>query len=241
MPMFGVYYIPEASHPLYQTASQIMGYDVREGTLLPEVNPVRSRFSGFDSAWVLAAQEFGFHATIGHVMTFDPARLPLIERRIEETLNLFDPEKPFVLTPTAEHIHMDGKNLTLYYHANQPFMMFHAMIVAHLHPLGLSTPFSEEYAAGQHQHLTPTQYYRTKMYHQFHILDDWLPHLRIVGHHNGENLSELREELREILPVPEPLTVGSICLVLKEDGSQHFKLYREYMRADYPQPLHDTN
>jgi len=237
MPMFGVYYIPDAESALYQTASNLMGYDVRTGKLLPEINPHRERFNHFNPEWALAAQEFGFHATIGHVMHFDPKRLSQIEDSIETLWNLCDPEKPFLLTPTEEFLYVNGTSLTLYYHANQPLMMFHAMVVANIHPLGNSTPFSVEYATGKHANLTPAQHYRTRMYHQYWILDDWFPHLRILGQITDNIPENLYAELLNIIPEPEMLTVDSVCLVIKEDEETHFKLHREFMRSDYPKQL----
>ncbi len=234
MPMFGIFYIPEADSPLYQIASNIMGYDVRAGQLLPEVNAHRNTFDRFNPTWVSEAQEFGFHATIGHAINFDSSRLGLIEAGIESVLNLFDPQKAFLLTPTDEFLDASDLNLTFYYHANQPFMMFHAMIVALLHPLGYSTPFSIEHDSGLHPDMATFHQHRLQMYYQHWILDDWFPHLRILGHITDDDPKRIRPQILKVMPEPEVLTVNSLCLVIKEDNETHFKLHREFMREDYP-------
>ena len=159
--MFGIYYIPPAQTPLYQVASQVMGYDVRTGEQLTGDNSARARFRRFDPTWTAAAQEFGFHATIGHVMTYEGGMLPRIEAALEATLDLFDPLQPFLLRPSADWLRIDGPNLTLYYEANQPLLMFHALVVAHIHPLGIATPFSETYAGVQQHNLTLAQHHKT--------------------------------------------------------------------------------
>jgi hypothetical protein len=237
MPMFGIYYIPPADSAFYRIASQIMGYDVRSGELLPEHNDIRQQFDRFEPEWAIAAQEFGFHATIGHVMQFEQGDLLRIENDLEAILNLFDPNKPFILTPVEEYIHLSGSSLTAYYHANQAFLMFHAMVVARLHPYGKSTPLTLGSSNDEITALTTAQQNRVKEYLQYYILDDWFPHLRFLGRYTGENLAALRDELLTIIPPPEPLKVESICIVVKKDSESHFKLHREFMRSDFPRRL----
>ena len=45
MAYFALYYVPPADHPFYQLGSQMLGYDVRTGQILPVENAARARLS----------------------------------------------------------------------------------------------------------------------------------------------------------------------------------------------------
>lgn len=231
MPMFAVYYVPPADHPLYQIASQMMGYDVRAGTFWPPENPLWTQFSmPVTPEWVAEAQSFGFHVTIGHALAFDAARLDEISREIEQILALFDPQKPFTLTPADPYLRSTGRSMTLYYHANPAFMMFHALIIARVHTLATTSPMADATAAGEYPDLPAFYARRVETYKHITLLDDWFPHLRIFSGCDAPQPEPIQEEMLALLPPPAPLTVESICLLIKNDGASHFHLYHEYYR-----------
>lgn len=235
MPMFAIYYLPPAEHPLYIAGSHILGYDAYTGALLPLENPARAHFQTFDAHWAMIPQVFGFHVTIGHALEYDAAQLPAIERELEHVLNLFDPQKPFSLTPTDEFLRMSGANATLYYHANQPFMMFHAMVIARVHPYGSSTPSYERIRSGE-QAVTDVHRHRAERYWHGGILDDWFPHFGLLRPIPADQRENVRSALLAALPAPAPLTVETICLLTRGDDETHFTVYRQFHRQDYPQP-----
>lgn len=231
MPMFAVYYIPPADHPFYRVGSQIIGYDVRAAALLPPPTAATATFTAFDPAWQTPPQQFGLHVTIGHTLTFDPPRLPEIEANLSAILSLFDPAKPFLLTPGEPYLPDGGPNLTIYYDANQSFMMFHALVIARIHPLGVSHPLNEAIQAGLHPDLSPVWQRRVDMYHHYSILDDWRPHFGLLRPVPPAHREAARAGVLAALPAPEPMTVESICLLVRDDDETHFRIHREFSRT----------
>jgi len=233
MPMFAVYYIPPAESDLYKMGAQILGYDIRTETLLTD-NPIRNQFDNFDPEWSVIPQQFGIHATIGHTLYYDEEMLPEIEAEIESILNLFDPDKHFWLTPDHPYIPRFSQNITVYYSANQAFQMFHALIIARVHPLGTHHPLKEEGDAGYQQYMTGAWAHRIEQYHHFGILDDWHPHLGLLRPIPEVVRQQVRQQTLALLPTPTPLTVDTICLLVRDDDATHFRIHREFSRADYP-------
>lgn len=237
MPVFAVYHVPPADDPLYQRGTDVLGYDVRSAAFTAEINPTRARFSAFDPAWVGPAQEYGFHLTIGHAVNFEADRLGAIESEIEQVLNLFDRTKPFVLTPLTPFVMpLGGDSLGLRLDANMALTLFHALVIARIHPLGTGTPFSAEVAAGQWPGLAPASAYRTAAYFHPLILDDWYPHYSLLRACPADQLQTIAVDLEQAMPAIDSVTVGTIALLVKRDGDTHFHLHREFDRAAYPQP-----
>lgn len=228
MPMFALYYIPPAGTPLYTAGSQLIAYDIRAERELPAENEARAKFSHFDPQWAVIPQEFGFHVTIGHAITFEGARLPEIEAETEALLSLQDPAKPFTLTPADPYLPEEGPSFTVYYRPSQAFMMFHAMVVARLHTIGTSTPIREALRAGQHADIAPFYRNRIEKYLHHAILDDWFPHFGVFRPVQPEHKAAVREGILAALPTPEPLTVNTVCLLVKDDGKRLFRIHREY-------------
>lgn len=231
MPMFALYYIPPAESALYKAGSELLGYDIRAEQFLPTETPARAAFSqhtAFDPQWAVIPQEFGFHVTIGHAITFDAGRLPELEAETEALLRLLDPAKPFTLTPADPYLSNEKTSLTVYYHANPPLMMFHAMVVARLHTLGLTTPLREALHAGQFPDMADFLRTRVETYMHYSILDDWFPHFGVLRPVPLDRREAARAGVLAALPSPTPLTVDSVCLLIKDDGKQHFRIHREY-------------
>ncbi len=231
MPMFALYYIPPAESALYKAGSELLGYDIRAEQFSPAETPARETFAHhtpFDPAWASIPQEFGFHVTIGHAITFEAARLPELEAETESLLALLNPAKPFTLTPADPYLPDEGTSLTVYYHANPPFMLFHAMVVARLHTLGITTPLRDALHAGRHPDLAPYLRARVEKYMHYSILDDWFPHFGVLRPVPADRLAAARAGVLAALPDPAPLTVDSVCLLVKDDGKQHFRIHREY-------------
>jgi hypothetical protein len=237
MPAFALYFVPDADSEFYQAGAQILGYDAWTGEMLPPANSARSHFEAFNVDWPADAQYYGFHMTITHAVDCLAEQLPTIEREIESILNLFDPKKPFTLHPTEDWLRCDGHNVVLYYHPNQALMMFHAMAIARLHPLGYSTPWFANYQRGAYQDVPLVEQHRTRQYWHFGILDDWFPHLALLRQHTGLSVEDVRSRMLQALPAPEPLTVERVCLLVRPDGESHFRVMRVYNRADYPQKI----
>jgi hypothetical protein len=233
MPHFAVYYIPPAESALYRAGSEIMGYDAYTGRHLPKQNAARQHFTTFNEAWTHVPQEWGFHVTIGHALEYAPERLPEIEAEIEAILRLFDVQRPFTLVPDVPYLSAHPNNITLYYQANQAFMMFHALIIARVHALAVSSPLSRDLDAGATLPLSATNLERVRQYHHFGILDDWHPHFGLLRPLPTADRPEAERATLAALPTPTALTVDTICLLLKPDDATHFHVYRQFHRSDY--------
>ncbi|GAB4520795.1 MAG: hypothetical protein OHK0046_31490 [Anaerolineae bacterium] len=231
MPSFAVYYVPPADTPLYQFGTDVLAYDVWTGQFLPEDNATRQLIPAFDPAWATVPQEWGFHMTIGHALEFDAADLPAIETELEDILKLFDPNKPFLLTPAEDYLPLDGPNATLYFVPNQAFMMFHALVVARIHPYASGTPAKRALLAGEMDAYPPVYRERTARYFHYSVLDDWYPHMALLRPIPEAHRDTTRTALLAHVPKPAMLTVDTLCLLLKPDGSNHFHVYRTYSRA----------
>lgn len=237
MPDFALYYVPPADHPLYRIGSDLLGYDLRAEMPLPEINPAREHIPGFTPAWVRDSQQYGFHMTIGHAIRFEAEKLGAIEAETEAILNLFDPAKSFELTPCPgiEYVALaSGWACLLRYDANLPLLMFHALIVARLSPLGAGTPQLLRYQAGES---SPSAHgaHRLTQYFYEHILDDFYPHFTLFNPLPVDDVEPVRAAVLASVPEPQPITVDTLCLLVRGDGETHYRIHREFARSAYPQ------
>jgi len=241
MPAFAVYYVPPAESPLYQAGSSILGYDLRTGALLPVENPTRSAFAThlapYPLAWLNAPQQYGFHMTISPALEFELDRLPAIEQEIDSLLNSFEPSTSWELTPCTEWIDIAGY-VGLRYDPNLPLVMLHTLVTALINPLATTSPNLRRFEAGETHGLSRAQEHRLRRYYYRYVLEEWFPHFTLF---NEITLSEtvtpeqIRAGVLAAMPTPQPLTVESLALLIKDDGARHYRLHREFMRRDYPQ------
>lgn len=227
MAKFAVYYIPPADNDLYRQGSEILGYDVRAGIMLPENNPTRAKLPEFDPEWIVQPQTYGFHVTTGYSLYFDMGDLPLVECEMENVVNCFGRDLGFYLTPTAERI-ADWQNiLALRYEPNPAMLMLHTMLIARVNPLGTGSNVSQAYARHDPSTLDPVKRHRVQQYYTPYILDGWAPHFTLMMPYPGEKLGAMRETLLSMFN-PEPIRVSSICLLVRDDQETHYRLHREF-------------
>lgn len=227
MAKFAVYYIPPVDSLLYQRGSEILGYDVRQGVFLPEANPARAALPEFDPAWVAKPQAYGFHITTGYSLYYDPAMLPQIEAEIEIVTACFGRDVHFALTPAADPIPFwHGDIVVLHFQPNPAMLMLHTMLTARVNPLGTSSNMSAAYANGAGD-VDPVNAARVRHFHTPYILDDWVPHLSLMYPYSGTQPEQTKQTLLELFP-PRPLTVESICLLIRGDEETHYHLHREF-------------
>ncbi|GAB4518198.1 MAG: hypothetical protein OHK0046_25650 [Anaerolineae bacterium] len=237
MAKFAVYYVPPAQSLLYQRGSEILGYDVRRGQLLPEYNNTRARLPEFREEWVTQPQSYGFHVTTGYSLYFDTARLPQIEREMEDVCNCFSPGLEFTFTPAAEHITFWNDSIVvLRYDPNPAMLMLHTMLTARVNPYGNASNISESYAQKNPADLDPVKAHRVRKYYTPYMLDGWTPHFTLMMPYTGQQTAAMRTALHNLFP-PEPIRVESISLLVKGDHDTHYQYYREFRFADFPQPL----
>lgn len=237
MPDFAVYYVPPADHPLYRVGSDLLGYDLRAGLLLPETNAARSAFVDFTPDWVRDSQQYGFHMTIGHAMHFEADQLSRIEAEIAAIMNLFDPKKPLELTPCRDAAYVSLAPqwaCLLRYDANQALLMLHALVVARISPLSTGTPQLRRFLAGETAPALHEQHRLTQYYYSY-ILDDFYPHFTLFNPLPVTDIDPVRAAVMATVPEPTPMTVATLCLLVRPDGEPHYRIHREFSFADYPQ------
>ncbi|MEL7434459.1 MAG: hypothetical protein AAFN11_10985 [Chloroflexota bacterium] len=228
MAKFAVYTIPPAESDMYKRGSEILGYDVRTGKFLPEHNETRSTLPEFDEAWVAKPQTYGFHMTTGYSLFYDPSTLPQIEAEIEMVLACFGRDVNFQLTPADDPIPFWRDSIAvLHYEPNPAMLMLHTMLTARVNPYGTSSTVSESYATQDPAQLDTVKVTRVKHFFTPYILDGWLPHFSLMYPYTGNSPDKMREALFALFP-PTPLSVESICLLIRDDNDTHYRLHREF-------------
>jgi hypothetical protein len=237
MPKFAVYYIPPAESDLYQRGSEILGYDVRTGKMLPSENPTRAALPEFDPAWAALPQTYGFHVTTGYSLYFDLDNLPQIEQAIEEVINCFSKGVAFMLTPAQERIvFWQDEIVVLRYDPNPATLMLHTMLIACVNPLGTGSNVSEAYSQKDVTSLPPVNVHRVRKYYTPYMLDGWVPHFTLMMPYTGAQSEAMRAALLDLFD-DKPLHVESICLLVRQDEDTHYRLHREFWLADFPKPV----
>lgn len=239
MPDFAVYYVPPAAHPLYQVGSDLLGYDLRAEKLLPTATSARSAFPDFTLDWVRDSQQYGFHMTIGHAMHYEAEKLASIEAEIAAIMNLFDPKKPRELMPCSGTAYVSLAPqwaCLLRYDANQALLMLHALVVARISPLSSGTPQLKRFLSGERMPALHGQHRLTQYYYEY-ILDDFYPHFTLFNPLPVADIEPVRAAVMATVPEPQPLTVDTLCLLVRPDGDTHYRIHREFSFADFPQPI----
>ncbi|MEO0597157.1 MAG: hypothetical protein AAF126_13675 [Chloroflexota bacterium] len=228
MAKFAVYTIPSAESDMYKRGSEILGYDVRTGEFLPERNETRSALPEFNDAWIAKPQTYGFHMTTGYSLFYDPATLPQIEAEIEMVLACFGRDINFRLTPADDPIPFWRDSIAvLHYEPNPAMLMLHTMLTARVNPYGTSSTVSESYATKNESELDPVKAARVKHFFTPYILDGWSPHFSLMYPYTGNSPDKMRGALLELFS-PAPLSVESICLLIRDDNDTHYRLHREF-------------
>ncbi|MEO1288931.1 MAG: DUF1045 domain-containing protein [Chloroflexota bacterium] len=229
MAKFAVYTIPPADSELYRRGSEILGYDVRKGEFLPEVNETRSALPTFDPAWVAKPQTYGFHMTTGYSLYYDPATIPQIEAEIEIVLGCFSKDVSFELTPAHDPIRFWRDSIAvLHFEPNPAMLMLHTMLTARVNPFGTSSTVSESYVQKDPSQLDPVKATRVEHFFTPYMLDGWTPHFSLMYPYTGGNPQAMKQALLDLFP-PQSLQVESICLLIRDDDDTHYRLHREFV------------
>ncbi len=234
MAKFAVYYIPPAESEFYRCGSEILGYDVRSGELLPDQNPTRAALPEFDPAWVVQPQTYGFHITAGYSLYFKMDDLPAIEQEMENVFNCFGPGLQFVFTPASERlVFWQDEIVALRYDPDPALLMLHTMLIARVNPYGTGSNVSRSYAQQDPAALDPVNAHRVRQYYTPYMLDGWIPHFTLMMPYTGHQRAALSATLLDLFN-DEPIGVESICLLLLADGECRYRLYREFFLRDHP-------
>lgn len=228
MPKFAVYYVPPADSDLYRRGSEILGYDVRSGAMLPTENETRAALPAFDEAWVQQPQTYGFHITTGYSLYFEWDVLPQIEAEMKHVCALFGRDVRFQLNPAAEPIPFwRDEIVVLHYDPNPAMLMLHTMLTARVNPYGTGSNVSQRYAQQSPDTLDPVLAKRVERYYTPYMLDGWSPHFTLMMPYRGSDPNAMRAALTELFP-PEPVTVESISLLVRDDDETHYRFHREF-------------
>jgi hypothetical protein len=171
--------------------------------------------------------------TIGHAIHFQAEQLGAIETETESILSLFDRSKPFEITPcsgTAYVAIAPQWACLLRYDANQAFMMLHALVVSRLSPLGTGSPQLTRFLAGE---TSPSLHGQQRLTQYFYepILDDFYPHFTLFNPLPVDDVEVVRAAVMATVPEPQPMTVETLCLLVRPDGETHYQIHREFSRV----------
>jgi hypothetical protein len=232
MPKFAVYYITPSDSSHYRHGSNILGYDVRAGKLLPKDNQTRALLPEFNQEWIQKPQTYGFHVTTGYSLYFDKSDLPHIEAEIESVCRCFG-NVEFTLTPQDERVVFWRDSIVvLPYFPNINMAMLHTMLIARINPFGTASNISQHYTEKLSDERNPTLAHRVEKYYTPYMLDGWNPHFTLMMPYTGTNPSAMKNALQNLFD-DSPIQVESICLMYRDDHETHYRLYREYHLEDY--------
>lgn len=232
MAKFAIYTIPPAEHPLYVYGSEMLGYDIRAGKVLPEDTPTRQHFGVFNPAWVSRAQEYGLHATTAGTYEYNPNSLQLddVIGLCETIVASINPAHPLELTAHPTEFIWQSGFVGLRYEPNLAFQTLHTVLCSLLPRFGINSrplrQLNENPALyGEDNHLTT----RVQQFFTPYIFDDFTPHFTLLNPYNGE-IANLNERLMALFGDLNTLTVNSVCLVRLQDGHTHYELVHEFVR-----------
>lgn len=236
MAKFAIYYIPPADSKLYQLGSQILGYDIRTQTHLPEVNESRASVKGFQSSWVNASQQYGFHVTTAGTYEFATDKVENIIESCKVIFGLFNPAIPWQLTahPTDYVQLWFDRVFALRYEANAAFTVLHTVLCTILPQYGdgsrsMSRLERNPELFGDQHHLK----LRTEHFFTPYIFDDFAPHLTLINPYDGGKPEEVRQDLHMLFNECREITIESMCLVLLRDDSEAYEIVHEFHREDF--------
>jgi hypothetical protein len=228
-----MYYIPPAEHVIYRVGTEILGYDIRAGKILPEENDTRAALPSFTPDWVRDAQEYGLHMTTAGTFEYDPATLSM-ETLIEACdiiMNCFDPAKPMVLTQHQPDFIWQGGFTGLRYDANLAFQTLHTALCTYLPRYGVnSRPMRRLQDDPNAFDGAPHMAHRTQHFFTPYIFDDFLPHFTLLNPYTGDAPDAIREALIDMVGDVEQVTVESMCLVRLRDDHTHYEIVHEFHR-----------
>lgn len=228
MAKFAVYFIPPADTDLYRRGSEILGYDVRTGQMLPDDNPTRRALPEFDPAWTAQPQTYGFHVTAGYSLYFERGDLPGIERELEIVLGCFSADRPITLTPSAGRLAFWQENIVvLPYEPNPAMLMLHTMLIARINPFGTGSNISRAYQQHGSAAPDPIVAHRVRHFHTPYMLDDWKPHFTLMMPYTGAQPEAMRHSLSGLFD-GSPVRVGTISLLVRDDHETHYRLHRDF-------------
>jgi hypothetical protein len=215
-----VYLIPEHSEILYQTGSEILGYDIWQEREQPTV-----RFEDL-RPFVGDAFEFGFHATVADALLF--ATESAVDR-IEAELRVIAKEfSPFYLTDFELIDGLDERRhiVLKFQDKSGTLEALHHEMVKRVYGMAISS----YYARGQHQHIFDPDKMRDSLmlerYGAPFILDRFQPHFTLLTAppKDSSRRNELKQTLQSELDKLQldKVPIHKIVLVTKKAEDAHW-------------------
>ncbi len=233
---FALYYIPPYSpfsQSFYQVGSRLLGYDIYEKSEIEET----LLFEGYSKDHALAAKEYGFHLTIGDALYLDSDDLPLVRQEIKSLLSVLDPAKEMKLTarPNEHIVQIAGQQknvLVARYEANLFLHIFHALVVARLHPLGKGSLYTEQIAKGKFPPQPEFLAHRLNKFYTYTGLDHYMPHFTLLNPVPYDLQHEILPLVRELVEphCPSEIVVDNFYLVVQKQEGGYFEILEHFRR-----------
>lgn len=233
MPKFSVYYIPQAESDFYRLGTSILGYNVRAQSPTEMPLELHNQLGPFDPGWVQHARPYGFHLTIGDAIDFSLGSVLSIEHEIGDLLRCFEPGQSFSLQRRKDDfVTFWGRRkeiVVLRYNANERLKLLHALIVARVNPLGLSSGYLREYLRHPSEYAErPHQAQRIQKFYAPFVLDEYAPHFTLMNPYDGKDRQGLEYALQEIFEPFSELHLESICLLVQMKSDEEWRIHREF-------------
>lgn len=226
MSKFAVFFVPEQQDEFYRLGTGILGYDVRNPAVSPDLPPPLTH-GLFDERWVQSARPFGFHLTIGDAMEAEPAAIEQAAKRLAEFSRCFQPGTAFTLQRHAP-VTIWGTTIVLPFVANEALVMLHTLVVAGMNTLGLSSGYLRRLQAGTLPEANnPAQAQKTRLFFSPFVLDTWVPHFTVLNPYTGMDITAVARELGNLFNTFQGVDVNSVCLMVQE-GEGFWRIYDEY-------------
>jgi hypothetical protein len=223
MSKFAVYFVPPASSQFYQLGAKVLGHDVRtQSRTSADENPLKP----FDPLWVTTASPYGFHATIGDAIDFD-CDVKNVISEVSAILASFKPSSEFILTQKHDpkkFVTFRNPDLVLKYDANEPLLIFHALVCGLVNTLGSGSDYRPGSRSKTHEN------HRIAKFHSWTILDSWNPHFTILNPYKGTEPGRTENAIYHLFKSFGEIRVDSVCVMLQRSNDSDWIIIAEFER-----------
>jgi hypothetical protein len=118
----------------------------------------------------------------------------------------------------------------LRYEPNDALLMLHALIVAHINPLGIGSGYLRRYLVQPDEPSSPSRAQRTRLFYSPFVLDEWVPHYTLLNPYLGGDRDHIVPLLAHMFGGFSPVVIRSLCLMVQMHDGGRWHIHREVRR-----------
>lgn len=219
----GVYFIPEKG-PFYEVGSKVVGYDIRGGQRVKQLDPILPKFTE-------RAIEYGFHMTLTDVVEVDQNQLDEAVQFLRSVSRFFPRETAFELTQVGvDSMPDDPRQLAIKFEASEAVKQLQTLLVCMIQMKGKESIINKKLKSNPRVYFPndPHKREKTAVFLSPYCLTDYLPHFTLVNPLPDDLAArtKIREMLQGTFSPYKDLAIDSLCLVVSS-GDDFFKIYEE--------------